>query len=80
MPEDVKSRVDVLKSRLTPFVKEGKSETSLKVPNRLLVGYKLHVVAVAIQDLLCEKYNKTLAIDNYEACGDNDYVFKFLII
>jgi hypothetical protein len=80
MPEDVKSRIDVLKTRLVPFIKEGTCETSLKVPNRLLIGFKLNAVAVAIQDLLHEKYNKNLVIDNYEPYGDNDHMFNYKVV
>lgn len=77
MAEDTKSRVDVLKTRLIPFIKEGKSETSLKVPNRLLVGFKLDIVAVVIRDLLCEKHAKNLQIVSFDKEGDNDYLFVY---
>jgi hypothetical protein len=78
--EDVKSKVDVLKARLSPFVKEGTSETSLKVPNRLLIGFKLDAVAVAIMDLLHEKYHKILSLVGYEPYGDSDYLFTYKVV
>jgi hypothetical protein len=78
--EDVKSKVDILKARLAPFVKEGTSETSLKVPNRLLIGFKLDAVAVVVQDLLAEKYHKIYTLVGYEPCGDNDYLFSYKVV
>jgi len=80
MPEDVKSKTDVLRARLFPFVKEGTSNMSLKVPNRLLIGFKLDIVAVAIRDLLSEKYHNSLKLVNYEPDGDTDYMFTYEVI
>lgn len=79
MPEDVKSKTDILKARLAPFIKEGTSNVSLKVPNRLLIGFKLDIVAVAVRDLLCEKYNHNLKLVSYEPYGDTDYMFTYIV-
>jgi hypothetical protein len=70
------NRIDKLKERLTHFVKEGTSETSLKVPNRVICGFKLDNVAIVIQDLLCDKYHKNLRFVDYVEDGDG-YIFNF---
>jgi hypothetical protein len=77
MSKDVKSKVDILKTRLIPFIKETDSHLELKIPNRVMIGFKLDIVAVIIKDLLYEKYNKNLQLIIYDKYGDNDYVFKY---
>jgi hypothetical protein len=76
MPENVESRIDKLKERLSRFVKEGNSKLSLKIPGRIVQGFKLEIVAIAIQDLLRDKYNVSLQYTGYEQNGD-DYIYNY---
>jgi hypothetical protein len=75
------SKVDKLKERLIPFVKEETSETQIKIPYRVICGFKLDVVAVILQDLLRDKYtkqdDKTLKFVSYED-KDDGFVFNFI--
>lgn len=70
------SRVDKLKERLAHFVKEQTTETVLKVPSRIIIGFKIENVGVAIQDLMCEKYHKNLKYSGYEQV-ETDYYFGY---
>lgn len=70
------SRVDKLKERLSHFVKEQTTETLLKVPERLIIGFKIENVGIAIQDLMCDKYHKNLKYSGYEQVG-TDYMFSY---
>jgi hypothetical protein len=74
------SRIDKLKERLTHFIKEGTSNDSLKVPNRIICGFKLEHVSVAIQDLLRDKYHNELEVIGFEKEGESDYLFRYKII
>jgi len=69
-------RIDKLKERLIPFVKEQTSVTSVKIPYRIVVGYKLDEVSMVLKDLLIEKYHKNLVADN-QFLKDNDYFYNF---
>ena len=67
---------DKLKERLSHFVKEGTSETTLKVPNRVICGFKLEIIGTVVQDLLREKYHRDIRFVDYTEDGDG-YVYNF---
>lgn len=75
----IESKVDKLKERLSYFVNESISKTSLKIPNRIVQGFKLDNVAVAIQDLLCDKHKIKLKYTGYEQIG-NDFIYNYIEI
>jgi hypothetical protein len=70
------SKVDKLKERLVSFVKEENSENSLMIPNRVICGFKLEIVAMCLQDLLRDKYHKELKFVDYED-KETGYIFNF---
>jgi hypothetical protein len=70
------NKIDKLKERLATFVKEGTSETTLKVPNRVICGFKLEIVGTVLQDLLRDKYHKDLHFVDYLEDSDG-YIYNF---
>jgi len=70
------NKIDKLKERLTYFVKEETSQTNIKIPNRVVCGFKLEIVGTVIQDLLKDKYNKDFKFVDYIE-DDNGYIYNF---
>jgi hypothetical protein len=69
---------DKLRERISYFIGD-KPTTSIKIPHRITVGFKMQTIEDVIKGALVNKFGKQLKFVNYEFDKENnDYIFNYV--
>ena len=67
-----------IKERLSFFIEDTyKEEISVKVPNRVIIGFKLDSIRDILINVLNDKFRKDFKYVSYELTDDNEHIYRF---